>query len=143
MDEVIFVVKTNKTHDLEYLDELLSQQPQYSKYIPSEGKPSGDVCVPSVPSITQDLKLDWCTDKTGPFDGWVSSWKAVVEPQSIYIKIDDDIVCIKRLTQSSAMFLQDTITDGRHRCTLRTQPSQRYAKSLSRIPSILLCLRTL
>ncbi|GAM34290.1 hypothetical protein TCE0_015f01767 [Talaromyces pinophilus] len=98
LDEVIFVVKTNKTHDLEYLDELLSQQPQYSKYIPSEGKPSGDVCVPSVPSITQDLKLDWCTDKTGPFDGWVSSWKAVVEPQSIYIKIDDDIVYIEDST---------------------------------------------
>jgi hypothetical protein len=98
LDEVIFVVKTNKTHDLEYLDELLSQQPQYSKYIPPEGKPTGEICIPTVPSVTQSLKLDWCTDKSGPFDGWVSSWRAVVEPDSIYVKIDDDIVYIEDST---------------------------------------------
>lgn len=38
------------------------------------------------------LQLDWWSDTWGKFDGWVSSWGAVSEPDTIYIKIDDDIV---------------------------------------------------
>jgi len=63
LDEVIFAVRTDIGEDLDYLEELLHTSPRYSKHVAKK-------------------EYEW----------WVGSWEAVDEPDSIYIKIDDDIV---------------------------------------------------
>ena len=63
LDEVIFAVRTDIEEDLTYLEELLQTSPRYSKHVAKK-------------------EYEW----------WVGSWEAVDEPDSIYIKIDDDIV---------------------------------------------------
>jgi hypothetical protein len=63
LDEVIFAVRTDIEEDLVYLEELLQTSPRYSKHVAKKA-----------------------------YELWVGSWEAVNEPDSIYIKIDDDIV---------------------------------------------------
>lgn len=63
LDQVIFAVNTNNQDDLAYLDDLVALNPHYSKYVPD--------------------KLH---------KKYVGQWAAVSEAESIYVKIDDDVV---------------------------------------------------
>lgn len=56
-------MRTETTRDLEYLDELIASNPQYSKYVP-----------------------------TRRYKAFVGSWEPVRNPEDIYVKIDDDVV---------------------------------------------------
>jgi hypothetical protein len=60
----VFAVKTDKKTDLDYLEELLRENLKYTKH---EVKSS--------------------------HGSWIDSW-AGVQGQNIYIKMDDDIVCL-------------------------------------------------
>jgi hypothetical protein len=65
LDGVIFVPRTSIQEDLDYLEELLPTEPAYSRFEPD--------------------------DTYGWFPGM---WAAVKEPDTIYVKIDDDVVYI-------------------------------------------------
>jgi hypothetical protein len=62
LDEVIFAVHTDKTDDLEYLDQLVATSASYTKY-------------------KTEKDYEWL----------VGSWEKV-ERGNLYIKIDDDVV---------------------------------------------------
>ena len=65
MDEVIFAVKTEIQEDLDYLEELLESSPLYKKHVAATN-----------------------------YDSWLmGSWEGV-GGDDIYIKIDDDVVCL-------------------------------------------------
>ena len=63
LDEVIFSVKTDKSHDLQYLDELVPTSKHYSRQGPST-----------------------------KYESYTGSWEPANDPDAIYIKIDDDVV---------------------------------------------------
>ena len=67
LDEVIFVVNTEKADDLEYLKELIPSQKQYRTYVPDQTQ--------------RQSKQDFS-----------HLWAVVTERDAIYIKIDDDVV---------------------------------------------------
>ncbi|KAF2973327.1 hypothetical protein GQX73_g354 [Xylaria multiplex] len=94
LDAVTFTVKTDSKTDLDYLEELLRDRPCYSKFCPAEKTHDGRPPQPLAQTGIEKLQLDWWSNSWGKFDGWVSSWGAVSEPETIYIKIDDDIVFI-------------------------------------------------
>jgi len=62
LDEVIFAVKTEDKADLAFVDELV-QYPGYRKYV-----------------ATQE------------YEGFSGSWECVNETDTIYVKVDDDVV---------------------------------------------------
>lgn len=66
LDEMQFVVHTNKKTDLEYLDDLLKSEPDHFKKVEPPGH-----CL-------------------GVNYGCI--WEAVTDTDTLYIKIDDDIV---------------------------------------------------
>lgn len=67
LDEVQFVVHTDKDSDLRYLDDLIAKVERYEKVIvEEEGK-----------EITWD---------------WQTVWTKVAKPENMYVKIDDDMV---------------------------------------------------
>lgn len=61
---MIFAINTDNEDDLAYLDDLVAANPQYSKHVPDKTK----------------------------HDRFVGLWAAVSEPESVYVKIDDDVV---------------------------------------------------
>lgn len=63
LDEVIFTVNTDNNGDLAYLEELLKSSPYYRKFV-----------------------------KSVEHEGWAGQWQAVNETDTIYVKIDDDVV---------------------------------------------------
>jgi len=63
LDEVIFTVGTDNKDDLAYLEELLLTSPSYRKF-----------------------------EHSDRHDGWMGQWEAVELRDSVYIKIDDDVV---------------------------------------------------
>ncbi|KAK0611383.1 hypothetical protein B0T14DRAFT_530259 [Immersiella caudata] len=66
LDEIIFSVNTGNKDDLAYLDnELLPNRPQYRKYALEKHK------------------------------GWLGQWGCVTERDTIYIKIDDDVIFVE------------------------------------------------
>lgn len=83
LDEVIFAVKTQKQEDLDYLEELLLEHKEYSKHVASTEYNIGL-------DKYENLKLDWFGDGMAP--NWHDSWGAVSDPNTIYVKIDDDVV---------------------------------------------------
>lgn len=89
MDEVVFAVKTHNQDDLDYLEQLISSEPRYSKYVSKESFGVD-------PGKFEQLKLDWWSDDWETFGAsfWLSSWEAVSDPETIYIKMDDDIVSL-------------------------------------------------
>lgn len=66
LDEVIFAINTEKEEDLAYAEELLASHERYSKHV---------------------------VDKEA--EGYLGIWSVVTEPESIYIKIDDDVIFIE------------------------------------------------
>jgi len=84
LDEVIFAVNTDTPKDLEYLETLLESNPHYTKHI-------------------QSKEYEW----------YIGNWEPVTEPDSIYIKMDDDTVffedqtipaIVKRLMENPQYF---------------------------------------
>ena len=99
MDEVIFAVHTDIKHDLEYLDQLVNSTAGYTKY-------------------QQEKEYEWL----------VGSWEKV-ERGNIYIKIDDDVVCL------SSFMIHEVGNTGlicESRSTLKTKPSQQLRNAWSR-----------
>ncbi|KAJ8124772.1 hypothetical protein O1611_g8869 [Lasiodiplodia mahajangana] len=66
LDEVWFMVHTDIAEDLTYLDKLIEQRPQYKIVMPGECQGFNYACM----------------------------WNPVVEDNTIYVKIDDDIIFI-------------------------------------------------
>lgn len=64
LEEVIFAVNTNNEEDLAYLEKLLPTHPRYKKHEQSD-------------------------KSQGPWDGL---WEAITEPDTVYVKVDDDVV---------------------------------------------------
>jgi hypothetical protein len=92
LDSVIFAVKTDNQADLDYLDELLKERSCYSKFMTPKQSENTNIHTRSVAPEVNKFQHDWWSSRWGNFDGWGSSWGAVSEPDSIYIKMDDDIV---------------------------------------------------
>ncbi|KAL1859797.1 hypothetical protein Daus18300_009387 [Diaporthe australafricana] len=67
LDEVIFVVNTENTEDLDYLNELVPSQKQYQTLVPD--------------TTQRQSKQDFSY-----------LWAAVTEREAVYVKIDDDVV---------------------------------------------------
>lgn len=75
-DEVIFTINTNIKEDLDYLDnELLPSSSRYRKYT-AEGELGGS---------------------------WLGQWSAVNERETIYVKIDDDVLYFEDNTVASVV----------------------------------------
>jgi hypothetical protein len=88
LDEVIFAVKTDNRDDIGYVQELVASTPAYSQQTITtefEITPLGDQYSSQFQSDRQG-KYNW--------SHWTGSWSVVSEPESIYIKIDDDVVCV-------------------------------------------------
>jgi hypothetical protein len=71
LDEVHWVQNTDRTADLEYLDEILLSSPRYKK-------------------------IDLSSEGIG-FDGYANAWRHL-ERGKLYLKIDDDVVRAIRKT---------------------------------------------
>ncbi|ETR98228.1 hypothetical protein M419DRAFT_51868, partial [Trichoderma reesei RUT C-30] len=89
LDEVIFAVKTDNRDDIGYVQELVASTPAYSQQT----------------ITTEQGKYNW--------SHWTGSWSVVSEPESIYIKIDDDVIffddctipaLVKRLLEDQQYF---------------------------------------
>jgi hypothetical protein len=101
LDEVVFIINTDEEEDLAYLEELLPTSPRYSKH-------------------QKDPKYP---------DFWNGLWSVAKDPKAIYMKIDDDIVCI-----CFTPFLPEA---------LRPNKSARFSWKIKPfLPSLNACLRT-
>jgi hypothetical protein len=78
---VIFAVRTGNQDDLDYLEELLLTSPRYSKHVSTTAY---DVDASPISKGKYYNKYGVGT--------WLDGWEPVTEPDSIYIKIDDDVV---------------------------------------------------
>ncbi|KAI1175955.1 hypothetical protein F4777DRAFT_578565 [Nemania sp. FL0916] len=119
LDAVCFSINTDQQADLDYLEELLAVRPRYFKFSSTkETKETEETKEPQPPLSSASAgsggaQLDWWSNSWGKFGGWVSNWGAVSEPDTIYVKIDDDVVffnddtipaLVKRLLENPQYF---------------------------------------